>query len=185
MAGEDTTSVRVTKEWRGPQISASLPSVTVTLLRDGVSYRSMMLSDGNWARQFVNLPKSAPDGHAYVYTVGELGIPGFSQVSITGTMDSGFTILNETRNLNVFFVDRDGTTLKHERVPYGGSATPPPDPQWPNISFIGWRNDYTMVTRDTFVVAQYEHSPVDGSDDTFDTMLPQVGDSLNAGDSIE
>lgn len=57
---------------------------------------------------------------------------------------------------NVYFWDYDQTILKTESVPMGGDATPPADPEREGYRFIGWLPDYTNVSRDLDIVAQYE-----------------------------
>ena len=49
-----------------------------------------------------------------------------------------------------------GKVLKTEEVPYGGSATPPPNPSRPGYRFYGWVGNYQDVRADTHVYALWE-----------------------------
>ncbi|MBQ7061232.1 MAG: endonuclease, partial [Clostridia bacterium] len=55
----------------------------------------------------------------------------------------------------VTFVDWDGTVLKTETVEEGASATAPADPARIGYTFTGWDADFTNVTGDLTVTAQY------------------------------
>ena len=55
----------------------------------------------------------------------------------------------------VTFEDWDGTVLKVEAVADGGDATPPPDPERVGYTFTSWDGDYTNVTEDVTITAQY------------------------------
>ncbi len=74
-------------------------------------------------------------------------------------------ILNE---LTVWFVDYDRTTvLKSESVIYGQSATAPPDPVRAGYTFFCWDVDFTKVTKDLTVTAQYKQNGVTNYTVTF------------------
>ena len=55
----------------------------------------------------------------------------------------------------VTFVDWDGTVLDVQTVGWGGSAVAPPDPEREGYTFTGWDADFTNVTCDLTVTAQY------------------------------
>ena len=64
----------------------------------------------------------------------------------------------------VTFVDYDGTILSSDKVHYGTAATAPEDPSRDGYNFAGWDKDYSNVTDDLTVTAQY----------TVSTALPQA-----------
>ena len=64
----------------------------------------------------------------------------------------------------VTFVDYDGTILGSDKVHYGTAATAPEDPSRDGYNFAGWDKDYSNVTDDLTITAQY----------TVSTALPQA-----------
>ncbi len=64
----------------------------------------------------------------------------------------------------VTFVDYDGTILGSDEVHYGTAATAPEEPSRDGYNFSGWDKDYSNVTDDLTVTAQY----------TISTALPEV-----------
>lgn len=65
----------------------------------------------------------------------------------------------------VTFKDWDGSVLKTQTVASGGSATPPPNPTRDGYTFSGWSGNYTNVTADVDIKAQYTKNS-SGGDDT-------------------
>jgi len=188
LGAEDWIDIPVHKVWTGVAGAPNLPSVTVTLHRDGVVYRTLRLSSGNWSGVFANVPLYAPDGRPYTYSVTEGALPGFSLVRIAGTAQTGFTITNAASGLlNVYFIDWDGKLLKHQQVAYGASATPPVDPERPNHLFKGWNSDYTSIVRNIYIRAQYDRlSDGLGFMEFPDIPVPLAGGSISSfGDTLE
>ena len=56
----------------------------------------------------------------------------------------------------VTFKDWDGTVLKTQEVQYGGDAEAPADPTRVGYTFTGWDKEFTNITADLVVTAQYE-----------------------------
>jgi len=56
----------------------------------------------------------------------------------------------------VTFVDWDGTVLSSQQVEDGADATAPADPSREGYAFTGWDVDFSNVTEDITVTAQYE-----------------------------
>lgn len=56
----------------------------------------------------------------------------------------------------VTFVDHDGKEIDVQYVTSGGSATPPANPTRTGYTFKGWSGEYTNITADTLLIAQYE-----------------------------
>ena len=56
----------------------------------------------------------------------------------------------------VTFVDGQGKTLKTEKVKSGKAATAPADPKRTGYTFTGWNKDFSKVTADMTVTAQWK-----------------------------
>lgn len=87
-----TIDIPVTKEWIGKPTS----EVKVKLLADNAQKEEVILNqEKNWSHIFTNLPVyDSTDGHEIEYTIFEEPIEGYKS-SITGDMNSGFTITNK------------------------------------------------------------------------------------------
>lgn len=68
--------------------------------------------------------------------------------------------INPSSLRTVTFVDWDGTVLKTQQVEVGVAATAPADPARSGYNFIGWDVDFSNVTENITVTAQYELIPV-------------------------
>lgn len=55
----------------------------------------------------------------------------------------------------VRFLDYDGSELKTEQVPHGGSATPPSNPSRVGYTFTSWDKEYTAITSNLDINATY------------------------------
>ena len=64
----------------------------------------------------------------------------------------------------VTFKDWDGSVLKTQTVASGGSATPPSNPTRDGYTFSGWSGNYTNVTADVDIKAQYTKNSSGGDD---------------------
>lgn len=60
------------------------------------------------------------------------------------------------KTYNVVFKDYDGEILKEEMVSEGQNATAPVNPSRDGYKFIGWDNEFTNISKDTVLIAQYE-----------------------------
>lgn len=56
---------------------------------------------------------------------------------------------------NVTFVDYDGKVLKTEEVEYGKGATAPVNPTREGYTFVKWDKDFSNITEDIIVTAEY------------------------------
>ena len=80
-------------------------------------------------------------------------------VTMTGTeVFTSFSVTYEDQNrlYTVTFVGEDGAILKTESVLSGSSATPPSPPTIAGKVFKGWDKDYTNITEDVTITAQYD-----------------------------
>ncbi|MBQ9140655.1 MAG: leucine-rich repeat protein, partial [Lachnospiraceae bacterium] len=76
----------------------------------------------------------------------------------------------------VKFLDHDDTVLKEEKVSEGESAQPPTNPTREGYLFTGWRPDYTNITGDTTIYAQYEK--IDSEDSKFIVRFIDFDDTI-------
>lgn len=60
-----------------------------------------------------------------------------------------------TKNHEIVFEDWDGTIISTQSVVTGDDATLPNSPTRTGYSFVGWSGNYTSVTSDAKIVAQY------------------------------
>lgn len=94
----------------------------------------------------------------------------FSNVTEDMTVTAQYSI----NNYQVDFLDWDGTLLKSDKVEYGSAATPPANPSREWYTFVGWDKDFSSVTSDLVVTAQYEEGQtrdntiffINGTDDS-------------------
>lgn len=101
------TDISVEKVWQGGTEKA----VTVNLLRNGVFYETVQLSEDNsWRAVFEDVPVVDATGKAYTYTVEEINVEGYT-TKVTGNADNGFVITNT----------RDTGSLKIEKTLAAGS----------------------------------------------------------------
>ena len=65
----------------------------------------------------------------------------------------------------VRFLDWDNSVISTQTITYGSSATPPSNPTRVGYTFSGWSGNYTNVTADVDIKAQYTKNS-SGGDDT-------------------
>ena len=87
-----------------------------------------------------------------------------------------FTILPPT--YTVRFIDWDGTILSEQTVSEGEDAVAPADPTRAGFVFSGWDQDFTNITANTFVSAQYKQIV---SDIVLSFDFPKAGQSADNG----
>jgi hypothetical protein len=90
-----------------------------------------------------------PEREGYSFTGWDTD---FSEV----TSDLMVTAQYEINTYTVTFVDHDSEVLGTDEVEHGSGATAPADPEREGYSFTGWDTDYSEVTSDLTVTAQYE-----------------------------
>ena len=72
------------------------------------------------------------------------------------TEDMTITALYQINRYGVRFYDWNETLLKTDSVDYQSAATAPADPVREGYTFIGWDKDFSSITADLDVYAQYE-----------------------------
>ncbi|MCL1874885.1 MAG: InlB B-repeat-containing protein [Synergistaceae bacterium] len=117
---------------------------TVIFMSDGVEFNSQIVEHGSSA---VDPGEPVKTGHTFTGWDKD-----FSEITNDLTVYAQFSIINYT----VTFADWNGTALKTQTVPFGGSATAPADPAREGYAFTGWDADFSIVASDLTVTAQYE-----------------------------
>lgn len=74
------------------------------------------------------------------------------------TEDMTVTAVYQINVYTVTFADWDGTVLSTQSVNYGDAAEAPADPEREGWTFTGWDMDFSNVTDDMTVTAQYEEN---------------------------
>lgn len=78
--------------------------------------------------------------------------------NITSDVDIKATYTIKT--YTVRFLDWNGTVLDTQIINHGSNATPPPNPTRDGYTFSGWSGNYTNVTADVDIIAQYTQNTV-------------------------
>lgn len=77
---------------------------------------------------------------------------------------------------DVTFLDYDDKVLKVDRVAPGEDAEPPVTPLRDGYEFVRWRPDYTNITADTTIYAEYK--PIDSEDKKYVVRFFDYDDTL-------
>ena len=111
----------------------------------------------------------------FVFKVADNAEPGVYNITVTYNLDEydiydcnaepvEFAVQNGAVTVaaaqpemhTVTFKDWDGTVLKTQEVQHGGDAEAPADPTRVGYTFTGWDKEFTNITADLVVTAQYE-----------------------------
>ncbi|MBQ3194826.1 MAG: InlB B-repeat-containing protein [Clostridia bacterium] len=76
-----------------------------------------------------------------------------TQPSVISTYTTDVVVIE--KNPTVSFVGKDGTVLNTQTVDYGTAATAPEAPKIDGFDFVGWDKDFSVVTSDMTVTAEY------------------------------
>ncbi|MBP0725784.1 InlB B-repeat-containing protein [Bacillus sp. RG28] len=84
----------------------------------------------------------------------------------------------------VVFKDADGTVLSTEQIGYGSAANPPVNPERTGYTFTGWDINFSNVTSDLVVTAQYKINQykvvfMDSDGKVLDTQTVAYGSSAS------
>lgn len=120
---------------------------------DGSVLKTQTVASGGSAT-----PPSNPTRDGYVFT-GWSG--NYTNVTENRVITAQYTIKTYT----VRFLDWNGTVLDTQTINHGSNATPPPNPTRDGYTFSGWSGNYTNVTADVDIIAQYTQNS-SGGDDT-------------------
>ena len=97
----------------------------------------------------------------------ELSVDEFNYLPVTEvnptpisrtTSNGSITVVEPLAMYTVQFVDWDGTVLSEQTVEEGSAATAPAVPERLGYTFTGWDNEFTNVTSNLVVTAQYSQN---------------------------
>ena len=124
--------------------NGALPVFTVTFKDwDGSVLNEQQVSYG----QAASAP-SDPERTGYTFTGWDID---FANI----TCDLVVTAQYDINTYTVTFKDWDGSVLDEQQVSYGQAASAPNDPERTGYTFTGWDVDFTSITGDLVVTAQY------------------------------
>jgi len=118
---------------------------TVTFLdKDGNLIEEQYVVKGEGA-----VAPEAPEVEGYTFS-------GWDKEFDNVTSDLTVKALYDINIYTVTFLGFNDTELKVEYVEYGGSATPPDEPEVEGYTFIGWDKDFSNISSDLTVTALYK-----------------------------
>lgn len=118
-----------------------------------VDWDGTSLSERIVAEDGAATPPADPTRTGYTFT-------GWDKDFSTVTEDMIVTAQYQINQYQVEFRDWDGTLLKEENVEYNSYATAPSDPTRDWYTFIGWDKDFSVITSDLVVTAQYKEGQI-------------------------
>ncbi len=80
---------------------------------------------------------------------------------ITPPTEPTTPVVPEVKTWTVIFVDEDNNYIGYTKVEDGKAATAPEAPAKAGYEFIGWKGDFSAVTEDLIIVADYEKKASD------------------------
>jgi len=109
----------------------------------------------------------------------------WNEIDINATGNTALTGANihfaKVTKYNVIFKDYNGDVISTQSVAKGEAATAPADPTRAGYTFTGWDTDFSNITADIVVTAQYEEITTEYTEPTF--VVSNV--TANAGEPIE
>ncbi len=102
----------------------------------------------------VNLPNND-----YVFNATLEGYENFKDSFTVSSSNRNISFEMEIITYNVVFEDFDESTIDQQEVNYGEDADAPDDPERGGYIFEGWDKNFTKITRDMTVTAQYSPEP--------------------------
>ena len=102
---------------------------------------------------------SNPTRDGYTFTGWD---KSFTNITANTDIHAQYSIKTYT----VRFLDWDNTVLDTQTINHGSNATPPPNPTRDGYTFTGWSGNYTNVTANIDIIAQYTQNSSGGEVDT-------------------
>jgi len=121
---------------------------------DGVTHVRMS-SDGGWIVNWQAPALPVVDGTVDLLKTGRSATVHFIFDGVEYNNNEFILDGSNPWMRTVTFADWDGTVLKTEPVLFGGAATAPDDPYRAGFIFSGWSPDFSRVTGDLTIMAQY------------------------------
>ena len=152
--------------------SGTFPNATIYFLGNEVTW-----SEGEHYELIPYDDTEVEDGNSFSFSVDvEEGYNLISVVSrmqvLTPDAQGVYTIENITEDTSIIvivegdsfvydvkFIAKDGSVLSEQKVHHGMAAEAPEAPVYFNYTFTGWSEDFSKVTEDMTVKAQYEYTP--------------------------
>ena len=111
---QEKIDISGTKTWIDPQ-GTEHPTITINLFRDGQKCWSLEMKNGDSRYVFPNLDKyDLADGHAYVYTVEEEAVDGYT--SAQNGFDFTNTVAQKALDLTVTKVWKNADGVEHPTI---------------------------------------------------------------------
>lgn len=155
----DTTQKTGRLSWQPPTVPAGTTITSCTLT--GIATATMKTG-----RATIRINgTSVTSGQSFTIALNPNNTVSYATVIAQGTSSAVdgtvsfinlvYTVRYTVNTYTVTFKDYDGTVLKTQTVVYGKAATAPSNPSRTGYTFSGWDNNYTYVTSDRTVTAQY------------------------------
>jgi len=141
----------LTASYTGAGLSKYNVGFSVAGIGGTLSGKTQLLVEEGYTLTAADIPAPVPiAGYRFV---GWNAVPAGTTVNASLSFTAAFAINTYT----VIFKDWNNTTLKvQENVTHGTSATPPASPDTKlNWHFIGWSPDYSVITGNVTITAQY------------------------------
>ena len=97
----------------------------------------------------------APEVEGYIFSGWDVSFEDITADTVVTAV-----YLKDTTKFTVTFVDFDGSVIETQEVEYGLSATSPADPVRVGYIFLGWDKDFSKITANTTITAQYKDNQI-------------------------
>ena len=109
-------------------------------------------SQGRYAKgDSIDYPEGEPDVFGYEFLGWEEDLPEY----MPSYNIALHALLEKLPEFTVTFVDWDGTVISEQSVPLNTAAAAPENPTREGYTFTGWDKDFSCITGDLTVTAQY------------------------------